>query len=706
MSLSAGQMRVDGADGSDPIGAILRPRSIAIAGASADPGKLGSLPLTFLRKYAYAGAIFPINPNASEIEGLPCFASLAAIPQEIDLLVIAVAAARIPELLRQCKPGQVKSAIVLSSGYAELGAEGVASQEELRAQALSKGIRFIGPNSVGLANLWDKVLPSISQVYDQPDLQPGPIAFITQSGAIGTAVTALAHAERLKIGYFVSTGNEGDLEFADFCEYFTDDPSVATIAGYLEGVRDGSKFVRAVKRAAKAGKPVILLKVGTTDVGERAVRSHTGALAGAEEIYRAAFRESGVVRADSPEQLVDYLKAFTALPRMPWGGHHQPRVAILSHSGGAGVLVADSCNEDGLDVPKPSETLMKQLGQRLPAYASLQNPIDMTANVIFDPELIASTVNETMISGEYDATILCVNLLWRQGNSLAEHLLEAARVSKRVPAVAWIAGKHEPIDKLNANGVPVFTDPVRCAKAVSRMLLWNQARNAITFEREATARIAPPTRSAILATHKGQEDLFEKYDIPRAPSILVQDLAGARRAARDLGFPIAAKIIANGLAHKSDIGGVSLDIPSQAELDRHYAKLDQISVEDKQGILIQKMVRGDLELFAGANRDEIFGPVVIFGLGGIYVEIMRDFVSRLAPFSDVQAEQLMRDAKFYPILAGARGKPPININAVARILSRLSILAVEQPDAKAIDLNPIMATSEGAVVVDAKIGVS
>ena len=688
---------------SSSIGSLLRPKTIAIAGASADAGKLGSLPLTFLRKHGYAGALYPINPNVSEIDGLPSLPGIGAINEQIDLLVIAIAAARIPELLRECKVGQVKSAIVLSSGYAELGPNGATLQKELGAQALSKGIRFIGPNSVGLANLWDNVIPSISQVFDQPNLQPGPIAFVSQSGAVGTAVMALAHAEHIKIGYFVSTGNEGDLEFSDFCEYFADDPAVTTIAGYLEGVRDGQKFVRAVKRAARAGKPVILLKVGTTDVGERAVRSHTGALAGAEKVYQAAFREGGVVRAESPEQLVDFLKAFSAYPRVARNGHDRPRVAILSHSGGAGVLLADSCNEEGLDVAAPSENLAHRLAGRLPSYASLLNPIDMTANVIFDPKLIVSTVNDTMTSGEYDATILCVNLMWRQGDSLAENLLNATRHSKNVPAVTWIAGKRDPIDKLNANGVPVFTDPVRCAKAVSRTLLWNYEREAIAVAPHSVPSTANPAKAQILRTYEGQENLFNKYNIPRAPSVLVHDLAGARRAANDLGFPLAAKIVASEIAHKSEIGGVFVDISSEAELDRDFASLDRIPVQGKEGILIQKMVRGACELFAGAKQDDIFGPIVVFGLGGIYVEILRDSVMRLAPFSEDQAKLLMREAKFFPILAGARGKPPIDLDAVAGILARLSLLAAEQPEAKSIDLNPIIATNEGAIVVDAKI---
>ena len=694
-------MQVDIENNAGSISALLRPRSIGIAGASADAGKLGALPLTFLRKYGYPGALFPINPKVSDIDGLPCYPNISAISAPVDLLVIATAAARIPDLLRECRPGQVKSAIVLSSGYAELGVDGVTLQNDLRSLALSKGIRFIGPNSVGLANLKDKIIPTISQVFDQPNLQPGPIAFVTQSGAVGTAVMALVHAEQLKIGHFVSTGNEGDLEFADFCEYFADDPSVSTIAGYLEGVRDGPKFVRAVQHAAKAGKPVILLKVGTSDVGGRAIRSHTGALAGAEEVYKAAFRENGVVRADSIEQLVDYLKVFSTLPRTR--RDRKPRVAILSHSGGAGVLVADSCHQEGLDVHKPSEGLTKRLGERLPAYASLQNPIDMTANVIFDPKLIASVVNDAMDSDEYDATILCVNLMWRQGEALAEQLLSVAQATQKTPAVAWIAGRREHMDKLNASGVPVFTDPIRCSKAVAQILLWNQANGAPIPERDFGQRVNQVISAETLDSYQGQEQLFDLYKIPRAPGMLVQNLDDAQRAARDLGFPVAAKIVATGLAHKSEIGGVFLNISSHDELTRDYGQLEQLSIEGKQGVLIQKMVTGDYELFAGAKHDDVFGPIIVFGLGGIYVEIIKDSVIRLAPFTDAEAKQMIQSAKFYPILAGARGKPPIDVDAVARILSRLSVLATEQPDAKSIDLNPIMVTSDGAIVADAKV---
>src|SRR5689334_3209065 len=296
------------------IRALLSPRSIAIAGASADPSKIGSLPLAFLQKHGYAGRILPIHPKEAEIRGVQCYRSIADIEGDVDLLVVAIAASRIVELFEECRPGQVKSALIFSSGFAEIGGEGVALQRAVSAAAAAKGIRFVGPNSVGVANLHEHVMPSISQVFDQTGLVAGPIGFVSQSGAVGTAITALAHAEKIGIGYFLSTGNEGDLEFGDFCHYFADEPTVRIIAGYVESIRDGDKFRGAAQKAARAGKPIALIKVGTSDAGGKAVQSHTGALAGAEDVYRAAFAELGVIRVDSIEALTDVLKVTATFP--------------------------------------------------------------------------------------------------------------------------------------------------------------------------------------------------------------------------------------------------------------------------------------------------------------------------------------------------------------------------------------------------------
>ena len=697
------------------IKALLQPSSIAIAGASSDPGKLGSLPLAFLLKHGYAGAIYPVHPKLDEIGGLRCFRTIGDIEGDVDLLVIAVPAARIIELLDECRPGQVKSALVLSSGFAEIGAEGAKLQRVLRTKALDKGIRFIGPNSVGVANLHDKVIPSISQVFDQAGLAPGGIGFVTQSGAVGTAITALAHAEEVGIGYFLSTGNEGDLEFSDFCDYFAEDPRVAIIAGYVESIRDGDKFRAAARKAARSGKPIALIKVGASDAGGRAVQSHTGALAGSEAVYRAAFDELGIVRTQSIEELIDVLKVMSTFPRaarpvrsdlstslINWGRNDaRAKVAILSHSGGAGVLMADTCIGEGLEVAAPSDALVETLRKRLPAYASFGNPIDMTANVIFDPALMAATVRDVVQSGEYDAAMLAVNLIWRQGAALAEELAGLAASVESLVGVAWIAGKPEPLARLKRAGVPVFSDPVRCAKAIAARLRWEAKRDEVVAAvRFVTA--SSPSAGADLTQFAVQEGLLRKHGIDVAPCGLATGLDEAKRIARRLGYPVAAKLVARSLAHKSELKGVHLGIDSDAALERAFAALDAIAIAGKEGILVQPMIEGGLEAFVGMKRDEVFGPAVVVGLGGIYVEILRETAMRLAPFDEATAERLIRRSRFFPMLDGARGQPKRDVVALAKIVARVSTLAVAEPAILSLDLNPIVVKESGAEVVDFK----
>jgi acetyltransferase len=699
------------------IKALLQPSSIAIAGVSSDRGKLGSLPLAFLLKHGYAGAIYPVHPKLDEIGGLRCFRSMADIEGEVDMLVIAVPAARIAALLNDCRPGQVKSALVLSSGFAEIGAEGAALQRELRAKALDKGIRFIGPNSVGVANLHDKVIPSISQVFDQAGLAPGGIGFVSQSGAVGTAITALAHAEEVGIGYFLSTGNEGDLEFSDFCDYFAEDPRVGIIAGYVESIRDGDKFRAAARKAARAGKPIALIKVGASEAGGKAVQSHTGALAGSEAVYRAAFDELGIVRTQSIEELIDVLKIMSAPPQTaraprPAAGDSSTlltnsrrrgaaaRVAILSHSGGAGVLMADTCIGEGLDVAAPSASLIETLSKRLPPYASFGNPIDMTANVIFDPALMAATVRDVVHSGEYDAVMLCVNLIWRQGGALADEMASLADSSGGLVGVAWIAGKPEPLARLKRAGVPVFADPVRCAKAIAARLRWEAKRHEVAVD---TPVVTAATATATdLTRFAAQEAMLRKYGIGLAPCGIATRLNDATSIARRLGYPVAAKLVARNLAHKSEIGGVRLDIDCDAALERAFAALDAIPIAGKEGILVQPMAGGGLEVFVGMKRDEVFGPVIVVGLGGIYVEVLRETVMRLAPFDEATAESLIRRSGFFALLDGARGQPKRDVAALAKIVARVSTLAAAEPTVLSLDLNPIVVNESGAQVVDFK----
>jgi acetyltransferase len=681
--------------------ALLNPTSIAVVGASTDPRKIGALPLKFLKKYCYAGQVYPIHPTAEEIEGWRCYRSVKDVPTSIDLLVIAVAASRIPDILNACSPGKVKSALILSSGYAEMGIEGKKRQEELVALARQQGIRLVGPNSVGSVNLWQGVVPAISQVFDQDGLEGGSVAFVTQSGALGTAIMALAQREALNIGYFISTGNEADLDFSDFCRYFIDDDRVKIIAGYVEGIRDGEKFKQVAKEALQAGKPIILLKVGKSAIGHRAAQSHTGALAGSDAIYQAVFNETGVIRTDSIEELLDVIKLFFYYPNMR--SNVGNKVAVLSHSGGAGVLMADSCVEEKLDMPEVSDDLKRQLSERLPGYAALQNPIDMTANVVFNPEVMSQTVEDVLASQEYDAALLCVNLIWRKGQELSEQLGRVREKSDRILAVAWIAGPAEPIQHLSKMGIPVYSDPVRCVRAVAKVLNWHTERGRLL--RTKTVAVEAGHQNVrlkeTLSSFDAQTKLLEQYQIPLAASILTHNWQEGVAAARKLGYPVAMKVIAPGLLHKSDVGGVLTNIGSEDELIKAYHQLVHIAPKNLEGILIQEMVNG-IELFAGIKKDDVFGPVTVFGLGGIYVEILNETVIKPAPYSMEEALDMIKAQRFFPLLDGARGKKKADIISLAQLLSNVSILAVRE-EVEAVDLNPIIVTPQKTVVVDFKI---
>jgi acetate---CoA ligase (ADP-forming) len=687
-----------------PLGALMRPRSVAIAGVSDDPRKLGSLPLQFLLKFGYDGDIYPINPKLGEAMGLKCYPSLASVGRPIDLVVVAVAAERIPALLEDSSAGQVRFALVLSSNYAEAGPDGAELQRELVGLASRKSIRLIGPNSVGIVNLWDRTVASISQVFDTADLEPGPVAFVSQSGAVGTAITALAREQDIGIGYFVSTGNEADLEFSDFCDAFVDDPRVSVIAGYLESVRDGARFQRSARRAIEAGKPIVLVKVGTTDVGGRAVRSHTGALAGSDAVYEAVFSAHGIVRADGIESLIDTLKMFVAYPPRSDGVRDPSRVAVLSHSGGAGVMMADASVGLGLEMPPPSPDLARKLQARLPSYAALNNPIDMTANVIFDPPAMTGCMLDAAQSGEYDAVMLCVNLIWRQGEALADALIGARAGTERVLGVTWIAGPSAPVKRLARAGLPVFGDPLRCVRAVAARLHWERVRRSALGSRPpATTYRGDDTAAA--QGYVAQRSLLAQYRIDVAPGSLVGGHDDARRAARELGYPVAVKLIARSLPHKSDAGAVVLDVADDNALVRAMARLLAIPCPDREGVLVQRMIeRTDaIELFVGSTQDSVFGPIVLFGLGGVFVEILRAVVMRPAPFDPRAAAAMIREARFFPMLAGARGRRACDVEALARLLAQVSTLAAEAPSVATLDLNPVLASPRGAIVVDFKL---
>lgn len=708
--------------------ALLSPASIAIVGASGDPSKLGALPLQFLQKYGYRGRLYPVSPSYTELGGLPCYPSIGDVPEPVDLMVVAIPANRVPELLAQCEPGRVRAALVLTSGYAETGPDGARMQEQLVAEARKRGIRLCGPNSVGVANLWDAVLPTISQAFDEV-LSPGPVAFVTQSGALGTAVMAVAGAAGIRLGYFISTGNEADLDFSDFCDYLLIDSRVRVLAGYVEGLRDGRKFELVARRALAAGKPVILLKAGRSPAGELAARSHTGALTGTDALYQAVFEECGVVRVDSLEALINALKVFCALD--PPAGK---RVALVTHSGGTGVLMSDACAECGLDVAPTQLELRAKLRQQLPAFAALGNPIDMTAGVIFQPDKMVTCLETALLDPGFDLGVLSVNLMWRVRDQLCWELESLRQRVAKPFAVSWIGIEEGTAARLQAAGVPAFSDPVHCIWALGQLARWGEAsRQARVREAsgprretqsggassggiwpavplETSAWVGEETglyraSGACPGDYPGQAALLESYGVPLAPWRLVRSAHAAAEAAAELGFPVAAKVISQAHTHKSEVGGVALNLNSPHEVRVAAARLLGL-VEDcpGAGVLIQPMVGDAVEVLVGAQRDPVFGPYVVVGLGGIYVEVFRETAVRLAPCTDEEALELVRRARWYPLLQGVRGQPPRDVVALARVIARVSQLVAREPVAS-LDLNPVLVrrSGEGALVVDFRV---
>lgn len=690
--------------GNDIMECVLRPRRIAIVGASRNPEKIGSLPLRFLRKHGYQGEIFVVHPEASEIGGVPCYPSIAALPNPIDLMVVTLPAAQVPEVIATCAPGQVAAALIISSGFAETGGEGRVRQSRLCELAQERGMHLVGPNSVGVVNLWDGVSPSISQVFDHGEFHPGPVALVTQSGAMGTAITALAHDLGINVGYFISTGNEADIDFTDFCLAVLEDPRITTIGGYLEGVRDGAKFYAVARRALRDGKALILVKVGRSTAGQRAAESHTAALTGSDAAYDVAFRENGVIRAATIENLLDYVKIFSAYPgtRSPVGVNSK-RIALLSHSGGNGVLMADACVERGALLPAPSQNLHRRLAELLPDYASLCNPIDLTANVVFNPKVIAQAAEHILASGEYDAVILSVNLMYRAGPTLVDCLIQLRTRYESILAVAWVGGDPALMARLTQGSLPVFSDPVRAVDAVTVRLEWaRQREKLLRVPAEPRAPVVTGRTQSDPLNWSDQQKLLQRYSLPLLPAALVTTWDEARGAAAEIGYPVVAKVIGRGLWHKSEQGGVITGIRDETLLRHAWQRLATLPVKEREGILIQKMVEGALELFAGCHWDSVFGPIVAFGLGGLYVELMPGAVRAMAPLTFTKARQLVESSRWYPVLAGYRARPAVPIAPLAELLMNMSELVVREGVAE-LDLNPIFASSTGICIGDAKL---
>ena len=683
---------------------LLAPRSVAIVGASSDPTRIGGRPIAYMLQRRFAGPILPVNPNRTEIQGLRAYPDVASLPEAPDAAIVAVPAAQVVDTMKALGVRGVKAAIVFSAGFAETGPIGAALQDDVLAVARSYGIRMIGPNSLGLFNDHIGFYGIFSSSMESGYPPPGRIGIVSQSGAYGTHVFAIARQRRIGTPICVATGNEADVAVGDVIGWLVEDAGTDVIAVYAEGIRESASFVAALAAARAARKPVIVMKVGRSKLGEASARSHTAAIAGDDAVTSAVLAEFGAIRARSTEEMLDFAQLATR--RIYPAGN---TLGMVTVSGGAGVLVSDAAEAIGLPMPPMPDATQKRLVEMLP-FAAPHNPVDCTAQALNDISLVGRFTDAMVEEGGYRSVLAFFTQTGGAASIAPKLRRELAGVRSRHPDrlyVLSVIASAEQVDGYEADGWSVFEDPTRAVNAIHAMGRLGDAY--------AAGRGAPPPEIGAVTLpdaspdEAGAKRLLAAAGIQSAPELACATPAAAVAAAEAIGFPVVLKILSPDITHKSEIGGVLLGIHDAASVWSGFATLmeragDQAPHARIEGVLVAKQLSGGVECILGIHQDPVFGPVAMVGLGGIFVEVLRDVAFRRCPFGPDIAEQMIRSLRGAPLLTGIRGRPPADIAALAQMLSRLSAFAhAAGPRLQAVDLNPVLVMPEGAFAVDAVV---
>ncbi len=684
--------------------ALLSPRSIAILGASADLNKVNGRTLRFLLEKGYGGKIYPVNPKYETIAGLRCYPAVAALPEAPDLAVIAVPAAQVPAAVRDLAKRGGRGAVIFSSGFAEMGESGRALEQEIAAAARQAGMRLCGPNCLGLINAFDRVIATFGQ-FAEGDTPPGPVAFVTQSGAFGTAIAALARRRSLGLGYFINTGNECDADFVQIMRAVIDDPRIRVGAGYLEGVRDGRGLRALAEHALGAGKPLALTKVGRTAAGAKAAASHTGALAGTDAVFEGVIRGLGVTRARNEEHMLDMVEVLGRCT-LPEGFG----LGIVTQSGGAGVLMADRAEETGLQVTSLAPGTREALAQVIPGFGTTGNPVDVTGQFVADPDLLLESVRIVMADPGVHVAVVWLQLMDAHVERLVKIFNKIKEIVNKPWVLCWVAAPEEALRQLRAAGIPVLRGAEPAVDAVAALARYAEARRHWLADAPARAALqlpppALPAGSGAVASLEGQA-LLQSFGVTTAAAKLATSVDEAVAAAEALGYPVVLKIESPDILHKTEARGVALNLKDAAAVRAAHARLLANARAYKTdariaGVLVQAMAQGDVELVIGLKRDPTFGPVVMVGLGGVLIEVFKDVVFRAAPVTEAEALRMLEELKSRVVLDGVRGKPPVDRQALARMISAVSRFgAAAGPRLAELDLNPVLAGPQGVAAVD------
>ena len=689
---------------------LFQPKSVAVVGASAHEGKIGHILVQNLLQYNFKGKIFPINPKVSEILGLKVYPSLIDVPEEIDLAVIAVRPPDVLETIKICGEKGIPAAIVISAGFKEAGPEGARLEEELKRLAKENCVRVLGPNCLGLIDTYSCLNASFANGMPEK----GEIGFFSQSGAMCIAVLDWTLGEKIGFSKFISLGNKADISEIDMLIALGEDEKTKVILGYLEGIENGHTFIQVATEVSKK-KPIILIKAGVTSAGAKAVSSHTGSLAGSEAAYKAAFKQSGIIRARTIDELFNYALAFVRQP-LPKG----PKVAILTNSGGPGIVAADACDQSALQLARLKVETIEKLRSFLPPMASFFNPVDILGDAHFDRYEKALKI---LVEDENVDAIL-VLLTPTATIEVKETAKVIVTYSKNTtkPILCSFMGKNQ-VEKgikfLKKHGIPNYFCPEDAVSALEKMWLrkhwlsqplpqYSQImadRSRVKYLLEMAKR-----EGRFHLTETEAKEVLKAYRFNLPKTKLARTKEEAVKSAKEIGFPVVLKIVSPDISHKTDVGGVILNLETPQAVEEAFTEM-MVKVKERQpkaviyGVSVQEMVQGAKETIIGFTHDPQFGPLLMFGLGGIYVEVLKDVTFRIAPIDKREAMEMIREVKAYPLLRGMRGESPADISALVNGILALSQLALDFPEILEIEINPFLVKSagQGAIAVDARL---
>ncbi|HBD07225.1 MAG TPA: acyl-CoA synthetase [Syntrophobacteraceae bacterium] len=695
--------------------AIFSPQSIAVVGASTTPGKVGHDIFANILKGGYQGTLFPVNPNARSVLSVKAYPSLREIPDPVELAIVILPPRQALDVVQEAATKGVQAIVIVSAGFREVGGEGARIEQDIVAHCREAGIRLVGPNCLGVINPHESVRMNASFSPRMPAF--GPISFISQSGALCTAVLDFAEDRDFGFSKFISVGNKADVDELDLLMYLHHDLNTEVIMIYLEELRRGHEFVTTVKSITSGSRPtpVLVIKSGRTAAGAQAAASHTGALAGSEAVYDAIFQQAGMIRANSIEELFDMASAFAA-KRIPRGN----RVAIVTNAGGPGIVATDMTVSSGLELAHFKEETLEALASHLPVTANLKNPVDVIGDASQDryENALDAVIKDEGVDG---ALVILTPQSMTNALGTAQAITRIAALTHKPILCSFmgIVDVSAGVKHLQEHCIPVYRFPESAARAYSALYRYSHwldrqhlAQFQLEFDQDRAGEVLRTCRQegkSCLGEADARE-VLRAYGFRLLGSRVVQDRDQAAAAGEELSFPVALKVVSDQILHKTDAGGVALNLGHRDAVLEAY---DAIMANARRykpdavidGVLVQQMAPPGEEVILGVSRYPVFGPLVMFGLGGIFVELFRDVVFRLAPIGRNEARRMTRGIRGYQLLRGFRGKPPVDVETIERLLVSLSHLAINHPEIKEMDINPLLvhAEGQGATVADCRM---